>query len=123
MLIMLVGLFSPVTEYLDHYPISFGIYFAGSDYLDLSMNQIHGILPNLSATRLSDVNLSSNLFSGSLPLFPPTINMLDLSHNKFSELLSSSFCATSNLVYLDISDNLLSRELLNCWMQFHICIH
>ncbi|PRQ18505.1 putative non-specific serine/threonine protein kinase [Rosa chinensis] len=58
--------------------------------LDLSMNQIHGKLPNLSSTSLDYVNLSSNLFSGAAPI----------------------------LEYLDISKNLLSGELPNCWMQF-----
>ncbi|XP_024172541.1 receptor-like protein EIX2 isoform X2 [Rosa chinensis] len=80
---------------------------------------LSGKLPNLSSTSLRYVNLSSNLFSGALPSFSPMLQHLYLSNNRFSGPLSS-FCATqaSHLSYLDISKNLLSGELPNCWMQF-----
>ncbi|XP_040367329.1 receptor-like protein EIX2 [Rosa chinensis] len=100
-------------------PIKVWDLFSGLSQLDLSMNQIHGRLPNLSSTSLSYVNLSSNLFSGALPSFSPMLTELYLSNNMFSEPLSS-FCATQApyLTHLDISKNLLSGELPNCWMQF-----
>ncbi|KAM5573160.1 hypothetical protein ABKV19_012940 [Rosa sericea] len=100
-------------------PTKFWDLFSRLSDLDLSMNQIHGKLPNLSSTSSSFVNLSSNLFSGALPSFSPMLRQLYLSNNMFSEPLSS-FCATQspNLEYLDISKNLLSGELPNCWMQF-----
>ncbi|XP_004301719.1 PREDICTED: LRR receptor-like serine/threonine-protein kinase GSO1-like [Fragaria vesca subsp. vesca] len=87
--------------------------------LDLSINQICGKLPNLSTTIFWVVDLSSNLLSGAVPSFPPTLRFLNLSTNMFSDL-SSSFCATRApyLGFIEISDNLLSGELPNCWMQF-----
>ncbi|KAM5573196.1 hypothetical protein ABKV19_012969 [Rosa sericea] len=100
-------------------PIKVWDLFSGLSYLDLSMNQIHGKLPNLSSTSLYFLNLSSNLLSGALPSFSPMLSELYLSNNMFSEPLSS-FCATQApyLRYVDISKNLLSGELPNCWMQF-----
>ncbi|XP_062027179.1 receptor-like protein EIX2 isoform X2 [Rosa rugosa] len=109
-------------------PIKVWDLFSGLDYLDLSMNQIHGKLPNLSSTSLEYLNLSSNLFSGALPSFSlfsgalPSFykrQSLYLSNNRFSGPLSS-LCATQapDLETLDISENLLSGELPNCWMQF-----
>ncbi|XP_062027293.1 receptor-like protein EIX1 [Rosa rugosa] len=100
-------------------PIKVWDLFSGLDGLDLSMNQIHGKLPNLSSTSLLSLDLSSNLFSGALPSFSPMLQNLYLSNNRFSGPLSS-LCATQapNLRVLDISKNLLSGELPNCWMQF-----
>ncbi|XP_040368243.1 receptor-like protein EIX2 isoform X2 [Rosa chinensis] len=100
-------------------PNKFWDLFSGLSDLDLSMNQIHGKLLNLSLTSLSYVNLSSNLFSGAVPSFSPMLGEMYLSNNRFSGPLSS-LCATQspNLRSADISKNLLSGELPNCWMQF-----
>ncbi|XP_062028696.1 receptor-like protein EIX1 [Rosa rugosa] len=104
---------------LDSLPEKFLDQFSGLEDLDLSLNHIHGKLPNFSTSLLKYVNLSSNLFSGALPSFPPTIQYLILSENKLSGPLSS-LCATQapNFFLLDLSVNLLSGELPNCWMQF-----
>ncbi|XP_040367358.1 receptor-like protein EIX2 [Rosa chinensis] len=104
---------------LDSLPEKFLDQFSGLEDLDLSLNQIHGKLPNFSSSLLTYVNLSSNLFSGALPSFPPTIQYLILSGNKLSGPLSS-LCATQapNFFLLDLSVNLLSGELPKCWMQF-----
>ncbi|XP_068314736.1 receptor-like protein EIX1 [Pyrus communis] len=89
--------------------------------LNLSMNQIHGKLPNLSTKNCTffSFDLSSNLLDGPLPPFSSSVVDLRLSQNMFSGPLSS-FCKTeaSNLFNLDLSDNQLSGELPSCWMQF-----
>ncbi|PRQ19324.1 putative leucine-rich repeat-containing, plant-type, leucine-rich repeat domain, L [Rosa chinensis] len=104
---------------LDSLPEKFLDQFSGLEDLDLSLNKIHGKLPNFSTSLLMYVNLSSNQFSGALPSFPPTIKYLILSENLLSGPLSS-LCAREapNFRCLDLSVNLISRELPNCWMQF-----
>ncbi|XP_024172555.2 receptor-like protein EIX2 [Rosa chinensis] len=101
-------------------PIKVWDLFSSISTLDLSMNQIHGKLPNLSRTSLISVDLSSNIFSGALPSISPMLQELDLWNNMFSGPLSS-FCAilhSPRMSYLDFSENLLSGELPNCFMQF-----
>ncbi|KAM5573166.1 receptor-like protein EIX1 [Rosa sericea] len=87
--------------------------------LFLSNAGLSGKLPNLSSTSLRILNLSSNLFYGALPSFSPMLQSMYLSNNRFSGPLSS-LCATQSpyLRHVDISKNLLSGELPNCWMQF-----
>ncbi|PRQ18553.1 putative receptor protein-tyrosine kinase [Rosa chinensis] len=70
-------------------PIKLWDLFSGLDDLDLSMNQIHGKLPNLS-TSLGTIDLSSNILSGALPsISSPTLEYLLLLNNRFSGPLSS----------------------------------
>ncbi|XP_073042897.1 receptor-like protein EIX2 [Primulina eburnea] len=82
-------------------------------YLNLSFNHVHGILPNLSSYyNLSNVDFSSNEFDGSLPLFPSShMEVVDLSKNKFSGE-AAKFCnATYGWTVLDLSENQLTGEL------------
>ncbi|KAL5567836.1 hypothetical protein UlMin_024411 [Ulmus minor] len=87
-------------------------------YFNLSYNHFHGMLPNLSShTHFVFIDLSYNKLSGPLPQFPPN-TILFVSDNSFSGSISS-LCATrlSKLLVLDLSNNNLSGELPNCWMQ------
>ncbi|KAM5557503.1 receptor-like protein EIX2 [Rosa sericea] len=93
--------------------------------LNLSINQIQGKFPNLSSRNCSIyyIDLSSNRFSGALPPFHPNVGVLLLSKNKFLGDLSS-ICSTqaSSLEILELSDNLLSGELPNCWVQYKLLL-
>ncbi|XP_057950489.1 receptor-like protein EIX2 [Malania oleifera] len=88
--------------------------------LNLSYNQIDGLLPNLSV-KFQDsikIDLSSNNFCGAvMPSLFPNVSLLDLSKNKFNGSVSF-LCKISgeSLLHLDLSDNLLLGDLPNCWM-------
>ncbi|KAK1260537.1 hypothetical protein QJS04_geneDACA001979 [Acorus gramineus] len=89
--------------------------------LDLSQNEIRGMLPmSFSSTNIVDINLSYNKFEGSLPRLPSrnnevSLNHLILSNNKINGSIPSSICKLEELAVLDISNNQLSGELPTCW--------
>ncbi|XP_050254684.1 receptor-like protein EIX1 isoform X4 [Quercus robur] len=89
--------------------------------LNISSNQIHGQLPNVSKMSSSELkfDLSANRLEGPLPLFSTNVSSLNLSRNRFSGPLSP-LCKVNNggLGFLDLSDNLLSGQLPNCFMNW-----
>ncbi|CAN6566121.1 unnamed protein product [Malus baccata var. baccata] len=98
-----------------------GVYMQIS--INLSNNQIRGIIPNsrfeLPPSFFTKVNLSRNQLEGPIPSFLSTASTLDLSNNKLSGLISF-LCPdkVSNLAYLDFSSNNLHVQLPNCWTNF-----
>lgn len=55
------------------------------DFLNLSLNHLHGQLPNpLNVSQYALIDFSSNLFEGPIPLPTKTIESLDFSNNNFS---------------------------------------
>ncbi|KAL5568475.1 hypothetical protein UlMin_025050, partial [Ulmus minor] len=90
-------------------------------YLNLSYNHFHGMLPNLSSLPLRMIDLSSNKLVGPLPLFPPKTIFLFVYDNSFSGSIYT-LCTTrlSRLEALDLSNNNLSGELPNCWKQLNL---
>ncbi|OVA07210.1 Leucine-rich repeat [Macleaya cordata] len=91
-------------------------------YLNLSHNQITGELPNLlkSNSFTAGIYLSSNQFKGRLPRISPDIRELDLSNNSFSGPISVLLCNPVNQMHrlrvLDLSKNLLSGDIPQCWL-------
>ena len=86
--------------------------------VDLSHNQIVGNIPSLRSTY---IDLGSNNFTGPLPQILSDVRDLDLSNNVFRGSLSPMLCRSkgeNSLLVLDISRNLLSGELPNCWMHW-----
>ncbi|KAM7489916.1 hypothetical protein LguiB_027400 [Lonicera macranthoides] len=88
-------------------------------YLNISDNHIHGVLPDLSLkfVKLDQIDLSSNRFEGPIPLFPRNLSSLNLSKNMFSgSIISLCTIVTEFLSFLDLSNNLLSGEVPDCWI-------
>ncbi|CAO2201023.1 unnamed protein product [Urochloa humidicola] len=107
--------------------------------MDISGNQLSGGLPaNLVDMAFMELNISSNLLTGSIPTLPRDISVLDMSRNSFSGTLPSkfegldlqtllvysnqiggsipeSFCKLNGLVDLDLSSNLLEGEIPPCF--------
>ncbi|KAF8413206.1 hypothetical protein HHK36_001182 [Tetracentron sinense] len=88
-------------------------------YINLSENQIDGEIPNVMLKSTS-VDLSSNYIKGQLPRLSPNVRVLRLSKNSISGPISPLLCdkmgQQKKLEVLDLSENLLSGELPQCWM-------
>ncbi|KAH9679482.1 lrrnt 2 domain-containing protein [Citrus sinensis] len=94
-------------------------------YLNLSDNHIKGKLPDLSlrfdGTRVggTSIDINSNHFEGSIPPLPSNSPFLNLFKNKFSGSVTF-LCSISENTWnvLDLSSNLLSGGLPDCWLHF-----
>ncbi|CAL5379747.1 unnamed protein product [Camellia sinensis] len=88
-------------------------------HLNLYSNQLRGKVPNFSSKlNLSTLDLSNNNLGGPLPQFSPNMVSLVLAGNSFSGGISSlceMLVPNSTLSYLDLSGNLLSGEIPDCW--------
>ncbi|KAG2708734.1 hypothetical protein I3760_05G206900 [Carya illinoinensis] len=108
------------TGIFDTIPTWFWDFPPGLSYLNMSNNQLHGNLPDLSSSRLGEfaiIDLSANRFDGSIPHFPSNVSSLDLSNNRFSGPVSFLWKLNTPtlLASLNLSNNTLSGELPDCW--------
>ncbi|KAL2938154.1 hypothetical protein RDABS01_021603 [Bienertia sinuspersici] len=86
--------------------------------LDLSLNQLEGPVGRITSTSLKNLNLSSNQFSGSLPLKVGQCVVIDLSNNKFSGNLSRIQYWGSDIEVIQLSSNFLTGTIPNKTSQF-----
>ncbi|XVE71138.1 hypothetical protein DITRI_Ditri10aG0126200 [Diplodiscus trichospermus] len=99
-------------------PDGFGAAFPKLKTLNLARNEIYGRGTDFAEMKsLSSLNISGNLFKGSvMGVFQGQPELIDLSKNQFqghiSQVQLNSTYKWSHLVYLDLSENQLSGEIL-----------
>ncbi|KAL9240494.1 hypothetical protein vseg_014704 [Gypsophila vaccaria] len=90
-------------------------------HLDMSHNQLYGSIPNLTfkSEYLMNIDLSFNRFEGDIPSRFTGGFSLYLNDNRFSDA-SYILCPETELLLeeLNLSNNLLSGTLPDCWMNF-----
>ncbi|KAM4073224.1 hypothetical protein ACB094_10G002100 [Castanea mollissima] len=93
-------------------------------YLNISHNQIYGEIPHIPLI-LSDysiIDVSSNHFEGPLPCISSNLSFLDLSNNSLSGSIFHFLCykmkEPKNMEFLNLGKNLLSGNISNCWMKW-----
>lgn len=96
-------------------------------FLGLSHNSLSGDLSKL-LLKSKYIYMASNDFKGGLPHISGKVRYLDLADNSFSGTLSPLLCHSTvnamytinELQYLNISYNLLTGEIPDCWMNWRI---
>jgi Leucine-rich repeat (LRR) protein len=90
-------------------------------HLNLSHNHIYGQIPNIPMALYisSTIDLSSNLFEGPLPRISSNVSFLDLSDNLLSGSISHFLCykmtELKEMEVLNLGKNRLSGEITDCW--------
>ncbi|XP_072952059.1 receptor-like protein EIX2 [Typha angustifolia] len=113
----IIDLIMSNTGIVDRLPDWFWNVISSVEYLDLSLNQISGVLPStlefLSAAY--EINLNSNQFHGGVPKLMMSLQVLDLSNNSITGTVPLSMCnQVQSLEILDLSHNRLSGQLPQC---------
>ncbi|KAM0887184.1 hypothetical protein ACQ4PT_029228 [Festuca glaucescens] len=111
--------------------------FSEASFLDISLNQLTGVLPpSLEFMSVLVLSMKSNLLTGLIPKLSRTVEILDISRNSlngfvpnfrapqlevavlFSNSITgtipTSICRLQKLRILDFSNNMLSKELPDC---------
>jgi Leucine-rich repeat (LRR) protein len=80
--------------------------------LVLSLNKLHGSLPSLShLSSLTNLDVTYNALSGSIPHLPPSMTDIDLSYNKITGQIPSSMTYLTRLRTLLLHSNRLTGTL------------
>ncbi|KAE9621042.1 hypothetical protein Lal_00019219 [Lupinus albus] len=96
------------------------------EFLDLSNNLISGDLSNVFLNS-SIINLSYNVFTGRMPSVSANVEVLNIANNSIAGPISPFFCgkmnAVTKLTVLDVSNNVLSGDLGQCWVHWQALMH
>ncbi|XP_068314356.1 receptor-like protein EIX1 [Pyrus communis] len=96
--------------------------YLGLSFVDLSGNQLYGQVPRIVTAPSAVIDLSSNKFTGSLPLVSATVAVLDLSNSSFSGSIFHFFCdrmdESKQMTSLYLRNNHLTGEIPECWMNW-----
>ncbi|KAF3435981.1 hypothetical protein FNV43_RR23073 [Rhamnella rubrinervis] len=90
------------------------------EHLDISFNHLSGMVPNFCVWGSPVVDMSHNQFRGAIPPSLSNASELYLSNDKFTEF-RRLICTPNNILrvaVLDLSDNLLSGTMPDCWLQW-----
>lgn len=81
--------------------------------LNISFNQLQGQLPSsFQVTPFADIDFSSNLFEGSIPLPSVPVELLDLSNNRFRGPIPQNISdVMPDLIFLSLSGNKLTGQI------------
>ncbi|KAF7815743.1 receptor-like protein EIX2 [Senna tora] len=87
--------------------------------VDISRNSISGDIPKITLNS-SYIDLSYNDFTGDLPHISSNVIHFGASHNSFSGSIFSLLChpvrnGKNDIQHLELSNNLLTGELPDCW--------
>jgi Leucine-rich repeat (LRR) protein len=109
---------------VDTLPQWFWKSFSDAVYLNISVNQISGRLPSSLRFMNSSlaIYLGANNLTGSVPLLPEKLLVLDLSRNSLSGPIPSEFGAPE-LVELDVSSNRINGTVPASLCQFPNLLH
>ncbi|KAI3809093.1 hypothetical protein L1987_25061 [Smallanthus sonchifolius] len=93
---------------------------SGLTFLNLSSNQMKGMIPDMTSyfDDYPGMDLSNNHFEGRIPLLPSKLASLNLSGNRFSGTLSFLCKIDEVLTFLDLSFHSLSGSVPDCWLKF-----
>ncbi|KAJ8751154.1 hypothetical protein K2173_016335 [Erythroxylum novogranatense] len=94
-------------------------------YMDLSDNFLVGLELNpvvFPWSRASFLNISHNMLQGPVPLPPPSIQFYDASDNNFTGEIPLMICSLSTLYLLDLSSNNLNGMLPQCLGNFSVSL-
>ncbi|KAM4102742.1 hypothetical protein ACJW30_06G025000 [Castanea mollissima] len=112
------------TGIIDAGPPSFWNLTSQLNYLNISHNQIYGEIPHIPLifSTASIIDMSSNHFTGPLPCISSNLSFLDLSNNLLSRSISHFLCykmkEPKSMEFLNLEKNLLSGKISNCWMKW-----
>ncbi|QCE12141.1 LRR receptor-like serine/threonine-protein kinase FLS2 [Vigna unguiculata] len=100
-------------------PDRFWSHLANVRSITLSNNKISADLSNVTLNS-EYIIMNNNNFTGGLPLISTNVSCLDLSYNFLSGPISHFLCSKlgremNTLYYLDVSNNLLSGAIPDCW--------